>query len=294
MHRLLLSALLAATVVALVALPGNASLAQSSQDPGEGRESEPAGESAVALVIDTGEEIKRVCVRFPESELSGIELLRRAGVDPEFAEYSIGTAVCSLCGVGCPSSNCFCESERTGRYWNYSRSTDAGWERSMLGASETTVRHGDVEGWAWGTEGATPPWSEWSTICFTPPSAATESEASGTGSAASEPEPAVSGPDPRPPAGSPGGATETPASGPVMGMREPTAAASPRTGPPRTGTAGEAFQGSEPPTVLGAPASASGEPPSGDRRALVWLGALGAVLAVLYAAARRGRAGRTR
>lgn len=124
-----------------------------------------AGRNAAAVVIDTGAEVRKVCVRFDEPELTGEELLRRANVQATFAEYSIGMAVCSLCGVGCPSDDCFCESASTGRYWNYSRGAGAGWQRSDLGASSTTVRDGDVEGWAWGTEGTTPPWIGFESIC---------------------------------------------------------------------------------------------------------------------------------
>lgn len=121
--------------------------------------------NAVAVVVDTGAEVKRVCVRFTEPHLSGIEVLRRAGVDPVFAEFGIGTAVCALCGVGCPSADCFCESERSGRFWNYSRAEDGRWVWSQLGASETVVRHGDMEGWTWAEGGAVPEWVAFETVC---------------------------------------------------------------------------------------------------------------------------------
>ena len=128
-------------------------------------EAQPQQLNAAAVVIDTGSEVRKICVRFSEPELTGEELLRRAKVDAVFAEYSIGQAVCSLCGTGCPADDCFCESGTTGRYWNYSRDGDAGWQRSSLGASSTTVKDGDVDGWAWGTEGAVPPWIGFESIC---------------------------------------------------------------------------------------------------------------------------------
>lgn len=129
------------------------------------QEAQPQRLNAAAVVIDTGSEVRKICVRFSEPELTGEELLRRAKVDAVFAEYSIGQAVCSLCGTGCPADDCFCESGTTGRYWNYSRDGDAGWQRSSLGASSTTVKDGDVDGWAWGTEGAVPPWIGFDSIC---------------------------------------------------------------------------------------------------------------------------------
>lgn len=129
------------------------------------QQAQPQQLNAAAVVIDTGTQVRKICVRFPEPELTGEELLRRAKVDAVFAEYSIGQAVCSLCGTGCPSDDCFCESGTTGRYWNYSRDGEAGWQRSSLGASSTTVTNGDVDGWAWGTEGAMPPWIGFESIC---------------------------------------------------------------------------------------------------------------------------------
>lgn len=124
---------------------------------------------AAGLVVDTGTEVKPVCVRFSEDAISGEELLRRADVDPVFADYgSMGKAVCALCGTGCPADDCFCESETSGRYWNYVRARDGGWQSSNRGASSTTLRHGDVDGWAWGTRGSKPPYMTFEAICGAP------------------------------------------------------------------------------------------------------------------------------
>lgn len=153
-------------------------------------EAQPQALNAAAVVIDTGTQVRKICVRFSEPELTGEELLRRAKVDAVFAEYSIGQAVCSLCGTGCPADDCFCESGTTGRYWNYSRDGEAGWQRSSLGASSTTVKDGDIDGWAWGTEGAVPPWIGFESICVetdagaSPESAATPARVTATPSAA--------------------------------------------------------------------------------------------------------------
>lgn len=150
------------------------------------QQAQPQDLNAAAVVIDTGSEVRKICVRFSEPELTGEELLRRAKVDAVFAEYSIGQAVCSLCGTGCPADDCFCESGTTGRYWNYSRDGEAGWQRSSLGASSTTVRDGDVDGWAWGTEGAVPPWIGFESICVeTDPTPASTPASVATGAAAS-------------------------------------------------------------------------------------------------------------
>lgn len=121
---------------------------------------------AAGLVVDTGERVKRICVRFDEPSISGEQLLRRADVDAVFADYgSMGSAVCALCGTGCPSEDCFCETNDSGRYWNFSRASDGRWQRSSRGPSETTVEDGDVHGWAWGTEGAEPSYVPFKAIC---------------------------------------------------------------------------------------------------------------------------------
>lgn len=159
---------------------------------------------AVGVVIDSGREIKKVCVRFDEPELTGEEVLRRAKVQVVFAEYSLGSAVCALCGVGCPADDCFCESTTTGRYWNYSRGQKPSWRRSELGASSTTVRDGDVEGWAWGTEGAVPPWIGFESLCVdvapsaTPAARPSERAAGSVPSSSASPAPATSSARPQP------------------------------------------------------------------------------------------------
>jgi hypothetical protein len=149
---------------------------------------------AAGVVIDTGTEVRRVCVRFSEDSISGEELLKRAKVDAVFSYEAMGTAVCSLCGVGCPASNCFCESESSGRYWNYAHASGAGWQRSSIGANRRQLRDGDVDGWAWGQSGATPPSVPFDTIC--PPMAAPPPSPSPTPQAS--PPPSSPSPTPSP------------------------------------------------------------------------------------------------
>ncbi len=108
-----------------------------------------------AIVVDTGKEVKKFCLAFPEDEISGAEALRRIDSQAVFANFgSRGQAVCSLCGTGCPSSNCFCDPNK---FWAYHRAGPGGapYAFSRAGASSTAVRNGDVEGWRWG--GGEPP-----------------------------------------------------------------------------------------------------------------------------------------
>lgn len=131
-----------------------------------------------AVVIDTGDgKVRKFCLAFPEESISGVEALRRIDADPVFASYgSKGEAVCALCGVGCPSSNCFCDGSK---FWAYHRAGPGGekYTASRVGASSTEVRDGDVEGWRWGS-GEAPPPATVSEVCDVPePPARTSSSA---------------------------------------------------------------------------------------------------------------------
>lgn len=117
-----------------------------------------------AVVIDTGQEVKKFCLAFPEDEITGAEALRRVDAQAVFANFGTrGQAVCSLCGTGCPSSNCFCDPNR---FWAYHRAGPGGapYAFSRTGASGATVRNGDVEGWKWGG-GEAPPPAKVSEVC---------------------------------------------------------------------------------------------------------------------------------
>lgn len=139
-----------------------------------------------AIVIDTGSEVKKFCLAFPEESISGAEALRRVDAQPVFASFGgSGEAVCSLCGTGCPSSNCFCDPQR---FWAYHRAGPGGapYSFSRAGASSTAVRNGDVEGWRWGS-GKAPPAATVSEVCdVEEPPARTTAGTSGSSTTTSE------------------------------------------------------------------------------------------------------------
>lgn len=170
---------------------------------------------AAGLVIATPDgEVKTACVRFSEASIDGQQLLDRAEADrgdinPVYAQFgSRGTAVCSLCGTGCPSSDCFCQNA----YWNYNIAHEGRWVRSGTGVNGRTVEHGDVDGWAFGADGAAPPYISFERICG--------SSAEPTAQPTTE-EPAAS-PSPSP-AGQPAPATSpSPAEAPVTADPQPT------------------------------------------------------------------------
>lgn len=172
-----------------------------------------AREHRVAVIVDTGSQVKSVCVRFREESISGVEALNRAQLDPVFQAFSgKGAAVCALCGVGCPTGESCLTCNAEGRFWAYSRAPagTASLRTSGVGASSTTVRDGDVEGWRWAL-GGTPPFAPVEQVCGevvpgAPPTTATPPPPS-TGSAVTTTP--AGGSATTPPAVNRGTATET-------------------------------------------------------------------------------------
>lgn len=165
-----------------------------------------AVERRAAVVVHTGDVVKTACVRFTEESISGKEALERAQMDPVFRAYSgQGTAVCALCGKGCPADES-CLTCGGNNYWSYhrARAGSGAYSPSAAGVSSTRVRDGDVEGWQWGP-GTPPPYYTVEQLC--PPAAQPNSDASPPGA-----DPAPIPPDnpspaapPPPAAGAPSG-----------------------------------------------------------------------------------------
>ena len=162
-----LAVVVAATGAAWVAAVGPAA-------PSPAPAAAPAPEHRAAVVIDTGTQVKQVCVRFREESLTGIEALQRAAADPVLRAFpGKGAAVCSLCGTGCPGDESCLTCDAGGRFWSDSRAPagTALLRTSGAGASSTTVRDGDVEAWRWG-RGATPAFVTVEQVCGEPAPAA--------------------------------------------------------------------------------------------------------------------------
>lgn len=134
-----------------------------------------------AVVIDTGTEVRRVCIRFDAESISAEDALKLAGADPEYSEFGgeLGSFVCQLCGYPSPIGDC----PSGGDNWWYHRADagQTGFAPSGVGVSSTTVEDGDVEGWAWG-RGGPPDFVDVDTVCgevevevpTTPPPATTQ------------------------------------------------------------------------------------------------------------------------
>ncbi len=178
----------------------------------------PAATSAeglnhAAVVVDTGEgKVRKFCLAFPEESITGADALRRIESDAVFASYGgKGQAVCALCGVGCPSGDCFCDRSK---FWAYHRAGPGGapYTYARAGVSSTTVQDGDVEGWRWGA-GEAPARATVGEVCDVPEPAVRTASAS----------PATTSPPPEPATTTPAGERDGPAA-------SPTTAAPPATG----------------------------------------------------------------
>ncbi len=129
----------------------------------------------VALVVSFGDgDVETQCLEFSEPEITGLEVLQRAGMDVTAQVQGLGAAVCSIEETGCPSDNCFCQCAGGGtcQFWNYWHGVDGAWQFSQVGAGSYAVQDGAVEGWAWGIGapggGEQPPTYSFEQICALP------------------------------------------------------------------------------------------------------------------------------
>ena len=125
------------------------------------------------VVVQLGDdEVREFCVDLQSSEVSGFELLQATGLALRVEDSSMGVIVCRIEDAGCADSEpCMCACQDAGdcTYWAYNVLTDGVWGYSEVGASDRVVRHGDVDGWAWGTgtetSGPVPPVRSFDEIC---------------------------------------------------------------------------------------------------------------------------------
>jgi len=140
-HSLTARALLGALLLlALLLLPAPFAAAQ---------EMSPTdGPNAADIVVDLGD--GRVITRrvtFSTPTITGLQALQLSGLELTTVDFSFGTAVCAIEGVGCPATNCFCNNNK---FWGYQFWEDSAWHGYMVGASSSSVDDDSVEGWIWG------------------------------------------------------------------------------------------------------------------------------------------------
>jgi hypothetical protein len=131
-------------------------------------------ENRAGLVVVFGDgRVEQQCVAFAEDSISGYDLLQRSGLPLSIEAGAIGPTVCSIGKEGCsyPQESCFCRCQGSPCvYWSYWRlQGDGRWRYQSLGAGNTEVRTGDVEGWRW-AEGTTnnaaePPAMTFADVC---------------------------------------------------------------------------------------------------------------------------------
>ncbi len=130
---------------------------------------QPRPHKAGLVVVHGDGRIITACVAFAEESISGVELLRRSGLDVGLNAYGgLGYGVCAINGEGCLSGqDCFCQCRGSPcAYWVYShRRDDGSWAVSGVGASGWQVRDGDVDGWVWGDGSSTPPLVSFDQVC---------------------------------------------------------------------------------------------------------------------------------
>ncbi len=119
--------------------------------------------AGILVVFDNGKVGQR-CVEFNQDEITGIELLEQSGYDISIdASYALGVAVCKIGRDGCnfPNKPCFCECQGAScKYWSYWHWNGSAWIYANMGASNRTIRNGDIDGWVYGigtTASAQPP-----------------------------------------------------------------------------------------------------------------------------------------
>lgn len=100
-------------------------------------------------------ELAYAYVGFPEQAINGIDLLERSGLDIVTISFGgLGQGVCSIDAHGCPATECrrrVCQGPgEESPFWQYFRQSNPGeWKPLVLGASQTKVHDGDLDGWSW-------------------------------------------------------------------------------------------------------------------------------------------------
>ena len=115
------------------------------------------------LVVQSAEgQVATACVRFGEGEMSGFDLLAISGLGVDsVTDPSLGTAVCSIGGTGCPVNDCFCAMPE---YWSYWEPGPTSWAYAATGSAQTQVVNGSLNGWSWG-DGVLPAFYSFQDIC---------------------------------------------------------------------------------------------------------------------------------
>lgn len=112
--------------------------------------------------------VEAACVQF-SGEPSAYDVLGSSRFSMATADFPpFGPALCGIDGVGCPASNCFCDS----KYWGFYYKRDGGWQYSNVGigfAQDSDgyqiARDGGMIGFRWGSWGQMPASKSFDEVC---------------------------------------------------------------------------------------------------------------------------------
>lgn len=106
--------------------------------------SKSTSQALIAIQFEPGNQAIRQ-INFTEP-ISGLAALQLSGWPIEVAHFGWGDAVCSINGIGCPVSNCFCDPNH---FWSYEFWDGNSWQVYMVGADQSSITNGAIEGWRW-------------------------------------------------------------------------------------------------------------------------------------------------
>lgn len=129
----------------------------------------------VAVVIDTPGQVIAKCITTAK-DANAYTIIQQTRQDISWAYYdqSLGHGLCSVSGVGCPSSNCYCDPNS---YWNfYAKEAGGVWTYSAVGFDGGTsctehycAEEGDMIGLAYGSYGTAPTGYSFPDVCCSMP-----------------------------------------------------------------------------------------------------------------------------
>jgi hypothetical protein len=114
--------------------------------PAYAQDEEGDTNTATIVVQDGGGAVVRA-ITFTEP-ITGLAALEATGLNLEIADTQFGPAVCAIESTGCPSDDCFCNSDE---FWGYNFSNGESWQSWSEGASTALLSEANaIEGWRWG------------------------------------------------------------------------------------------------------------------------------------------------
>lgn len=130
----------------------------------------------VGVVVDLPGQVYTKCVTVAE-DADAYEVLGETDLDLtwKYYSFSLGHGLCKIEDVGCPSSNCFCDSTK---YWGFytKKHSETTWSYSPVGfdggascSEHYCAENGDIIGLAYGVYGTTPTEKTFSDICCSLP-----------------------------------------------------------------------------------------------------------------------------